>query len=70
MAEANFSWFKLASFVGATILLALAFVSIGTGIGMITDGEAFRGIVGIIDGLLCGAGAVIVYKNYQRKTGY
>ena len=70
MAEANFSWFKLASFVGALVLVVLAFATIAGGISLIGDGNTFRGVACIISGVLSGAGAVMVYKNYQRKTGY
>lgn len=33
---------------------------------MWTEGNAFRGIACILGGLVCGAGAVAVYLNYQR----
>ena len=70
MAEAKFSWFKLASFFGATILLVIAIVTIASGIGLITDGSVFKGIVCSLSGLVSGVGAIVVYENYQHKTGY
>lgn len=68
MAEAQFSWLKTASFIGALVLAILAIVTIANGISTITNGDAFRGIVSIIGGLVCGAGAAFVYLNYQRKS--
>lgn len=70
MAEASFSWFKLASFIGATILLVVAIVTIASGINLITDSSIFKGIVCIISGIVSGIGAGVVYRNYQKKTGY
>lgn len=68
MAESDFSWIKLASFIGVLVLIILAFVSIGSGINIWTDGNAFRGIACIAGGLVCGAGAIAVYLNYQRYS--
>lgn len=68
MAESDFSWLKIASFFGAAVLLVVCFVAIATGIKFITDNNAFNGVVSIIAGLMCGAGAVLVYKNYQKKS--
>ena len=68
MAESDFSWFKLASFFGAAILAFACFVVIAGGVTLITKGEPFNGAFTIIAGLLLGAGAVWVYRNYQKKT--
>lgn len=66
MAESEFTWTKLVSFLGTLVLIVLAFAAIGSGIMMWTDGCAFRGIASILGGLVCGAGAVALYLNYQR----
>lgn len=66
MAEAEFSWFKLASFFGALVFVILAIVTIANGIITATEGDAFRGIACILGGMVCVAGAVAVYLNYQR----
>ena len=68
MAESDFSWFKLASFFGVAILMFACFVVIAGGITLITKDEAFNGAFTIVAGLLLGAGAVWVYRNYQKKT--
>ena len=68
MAEANFSWLKTASFIGALVLLVLAFVMIAGGAYLIDDGHALHGVATIVGGVLSVAGAVLVYKNYQRKS--
>lgn len=68
MAESDFSWFKLASFFGVAILMFACFVVIAGGVTLITKGEPFNGVFTIIAGLLLGAGAVWVYRNYQKKT--
>jgi hypothetical protein len=66
MAESDFSLVKLISFLGSLVLIIVAFVAIGSGIMMWTEGNAFRGIACILGGLVCVAGAVAVYLNYQR----
>ena len=66
MAESDFSLVKLISFIGALVLIIVAFVAIGSGIMMWTEGNAFRGIACILGGMVCVAGAVAVYLNYQR----
>lgn len=68
MAESDFSWFKLASFFGAGLLALICFVAIASGISLIVSGASFNGIITVVAGALCGAGAVIVYRNYQKKT--
>lgn len=68
MAESEFSWLKIASFIGACILIVLAFVGIAFGISMITADNVFYGIASIIGGIACGAIAVWVYRNYQEKS--
>jgi hypothetical protein len=66
MAESDFSLVKLISFLGSLVLIIVAFVAIGSGILMWTEGNAFRGIACILGGMVCVAGAVAVYLNYQR----
>jgi hypothetical protein len=68
MAESDFSWLKMASFFGALVLVILAIVTIANGILLITGGDVMRGVASIVGGLVCAAGAVIVYLNYQRKS--
>lgn len=68
MAESEFSWLKIASFIGACALIVLAFVSISSGINMITANNVFFGATSVIGGIVCIAGAVIVYKYYQNKS--
>ena len=68
MAESDFSWFKLASFFGAGLLALLCFIVIAGGISLIVGGNTFNGVGTIIAGALCGAGAVWVYRNYQKKS--
>lgn len=68
MAESDFSWLKIASFVGALILVVLAIVSISSGINMITTGNTFYGVSSVFGGIVCIIGAVLVYKNYQKKS--
>ena len=68
MVESDFSWFKLASFFGVAILALLCFVAIGSGITLITESKLFGGIAAVVGGVLCGAGAVWTYINYQKKS--
>lgn len=68
MAEANFSWLKIASFIGALVLVVLAFIGIASGINMVLADNAFYGAASIIGGIACGAIAVWVYRNYQEKS--
>lgn len=68
MAESDFSWLKIASFVGVLILVVLAIVSISSGINMITTGNTFYGVSSVFGGIVCIIGAILVYKNYQKKS--
>lgn len=68
MAESKFSWLKVASFIGALVLVILAVVTIANGIMTIVGGDAIHGVFSIAGGLVCGACAVWVYKNYQKKS--
>ena len=68
MAEATFSWFKVASFMGALVLAVLAVVVISLGINLITEGKVFFGASSIANGVVCAINAVMVYKNYQKKS--
>lgn len=64
MAECDFSWFKVLSFFGATALAVLCFILLGFGIGNIT----VHGVACVIAGVLSGIAAVLVYRNYQKKS--
>jgi uncharacterized membrane-anchored protein len=68
MAESEFSWLKMASFFGAAILIVVCFIMLGFGIKAICGDDAFHGIISVFAALVCGAGAVIVYKYYQKKS--
>lgn len=68
MKESEIAWLKIASFVGALVLLVLAFVMIPGGVYLIGDGHTLHGVATIIGGLLSVVGAVVVYKNYQKKS--
>lgn len=67
MAEATFTWKKLASFVGALALVVVAIIVISLGINLITDNEAVYGVASIASGMVCAINAVMVYLNYQKK---
>lgn len=66
MAEAQFSWFKLASFIGALVLAVLTFLLIGGGIYQIIGGQIVYGVACIAGGILSGIAAIDVYNNYQK----
>jgi len=66
MAEATFSWFKLASFVGALVLAVLTFLLVGCGIYQIIGGQIVYGVACIAGGILSGIAAIGVYNNYQK----
>ena len=68
MAESNFSWLKMASFFGVALLIVVCFIMLGFGINAICGDDAFHGIISIFAALVCGAGAVIIYKYYQKKS--
>jgi len=67
MAESAFSWLKVASFVGACVLIVLAIVVIASGCNLISSGSTFYGVASILGGVVCLADAVMVYRNYQIK---
>lgn len=67
MATSDFSWFKILSFFGVGLLTFACFVVIAGGITLCTKGEPFNGAFTIVAGLLLGAAAVWVYRNYQKK---
>ena len=69
MAEATFSWFKLASFVGALVLAVLTFLLVGCGIYQIIGGMTTYGVACIAGGILSGISAFGVYNNYQKQRG-
>ena len=67
MAEATFTWRKLASFVGALVLVVLAIVVISLGVNLFADGKEFYGASSIASGAVCAVNAALVYLNYQKK---
>ena len=68
MAESDFSWLKIACFIGAAVLVILAFVLVASGIYLIVDGNSFYGVSSILGGLLSGIVAFSLYQYYQRKS--
>ena len=68
MAESEFSWLKLASFLGAAVLVVLAFILIGSGISQVVDHNTTYGVASILGGLISAVVAYVIYQNYQRKT--
>lgn len=67
MAESEFSWFKLASFLGALVLVVVCIVVLATGISMICEGTIMRGVACAVSAIINGGLAVFVYNNYQEK---
>ena len=67
MAECDFSWFKIASFFGALVLVVLCFIMLGFGIQNMVSGENIYGGACIVAGLLSGGLAWWAYNNYQKK---
>ena len=68
MAVSEFSWLKIASFIGALLLVIVCIITLASGISIISAGNIFRGIGCSISAVLNGYGAVQVYKNYQKKS--
>lgn len=68
MAEAKFSWLKVASFVGALVFAIVCLVMLGLGFNMVKAGYSFQGCMFVISGVLCGVSAYQVYMNYQKKS--
>lgn len=66
MAHSDFSWRKLLSFIGAAVLVFVAFVTISTGANVIYNGHIFNGVVTCLGGIASIALAVILYRNYQK----
>ncbi len=64
----KFSWFKILSFFGAGVLAFACFIVIAGGINLIVAGDAFHGALVIVAGVVLGALAVLIYRNYQKKT--
>lgn len=68
MAVSEFSWLKIASFIGALLLVIVCIITLATGISIISEDSIFRGVVCTISAFINGYGAVQVYKNYQKKS--
>ena len=68
MAESDFSWLKIASFIGALVLIVLTFITASNGISLMVNGSVFQGVVNILGGAVCLVGFILVYKNYQKKS--
>lgn len=70
MAESAFSWLKVASFIGALVLVLTAVMVFAGGIYLIGDGHAVNGVACFIGSVVCAACAVFVYRNYQKSRYY
>lgn len=66
MAHAEFSWRKLFSFVGAGLLVLVAFVSLALGGNLLNMGQTFYGVMSLATGVISFALAVVIYRNYQK----
>lgn len=66
MAHSDFSWRKIFSFIGAAVLVFVAFVTISTGANLIYEGGIFNGIMTILGGASSIALAVVLYRNYTK----
>lgn len=66
MAHSDFSWRKIFSFIGAAVLVFVAFVTISTGANLVYEGAAFNGIVTCFGGASSIALAVVLYLNYTK----
>ena len=64
---AKFSWFEIASLFGALALTFLCFVVLAFGINNVYYGETTYGVACIIAGIVSGAVAVLIYRNYHKK---
>ena len=68
MAESEFSWLKIASFIFVCILWVVTFVTVASGIILITEGSFTNGIMTVIGGFVCGFVSYLIYRNYQKKS--
>lgn len=64
----EFSWFKILSFFGAGLALFFGFINGGSGGILISKGYGFNGVVTILSAIGWLVMAVLIYKNYQKKT--
>ena len=64
----EFSWFKILSFFGAGLAVFFAFVNGGSGGILISKGYGFNGVVTILSAIGWLVVAVLVYKNYTKKS--
>lgn len=67
MAVSDFSWLKLASFVGVLLLVVEFILSVAFGIQSFHDGQAAHGVVFIAGAALSAVGAWQVYHHYQKN---
>lgn len=63
----NKNLFKVLSFWGAGISLFLCFVGIAAGITLIANEHGGKGAIVIVFGVLLGASAVLIYRNFEKK---
>lgn len=58
--------FKVASFLGAGIAVILGFITIASGIMLVTLSKPFNGTTTVIAGVICLANAILIYRNFQK----
>ena len=63
----NRDLFKILSFFGAAIAVFLGFVTIASGVKLITLSHAFNGAITIVSGCVDMGVAVLIYKNFEKK---
>ena len=66
-AEADFSWFKIFSIIGAVLAFGLGAVNFGSGGSLIYKGDTYSGVVAIISAIGWIVVAVLIYRNYHKK---
>ena len=66
--ESQFSWRKIRSFFGVALLVLAGIVGLSHGIGLISASKVAGGIFAIIGGICGFAGAVLLYRNYNKHS--
>lgn len=66
MAHSDFSWRKLLSFFGVTMLFFIAIVTFSTGANVAYEGQTINGLMTCLGGASTVYLAVLLYNNYQR----
>lgn len=66
--EAQFSWRKILSFFGVAILVLAGIIGISQGIRLVVADTILLGILPIIGGVSAIAGAVLLYRSYNKYS--